>query len=76
MPDRTKEFVRRMTIRLRRTRHAPRDSLVIRNGIQVGVLERLRHKGTGVWVIVELLDFRGVDVHVVFALEIEFKHNT
>ena len=50
--------------------------MVIRNGIQVGVLERLRHKGTGVWVIAELLDFRGVDVHVVFVLEIEFKHNT
>ena len=50
--------------------------MVIRNGVQVRVLERLRHKGTDVWVIAELLDFRGVDVHVVFVLEIEFKHNT
>jgi hypothetical protein len=65
-----------MAIRPRRTRYAPRDSLVIRNGVQVRVLERLRHKGTDVWVIAELLDFRGVDVHVVFVLEIEFKHNT
>ena len=49
--------------------------MVIRNGVQVGVLERLRHKGTGVWVITELLDFRGVDVHVVWALKVEFNHN-
>jgi hypothetical protein len=50
--------------------------LIIRNGVQVDVLECLRHKGTDVWVITELLDFRGVDVHVVWALEIEFNHNT
>jgi hypothetical protein len=65
-----------MAIGRRRTRYAPRDSLTIRNGVQVGVLERLRHKGTDVWVIAELRDFRGVDVHVVFVVEIEFKHNT
>jgi hypothetical protein len=64
-----------MATRLRRTRYAPRDSLIIRNSVQVDVLERLRHKGTGMRVIVELHDFRGVDVHVVFVLEIEFKHN-
>ena len=50
--------------------------MIIRNGVQVDVFECLRYRATDMWIIAELLDFRGVDVLVVWAVEIEFKNNT
>ena len=52
------------------TRYIPRNRIVIRNGVEINILESLRNNGAMLRIIAHHDDLGGVDVHVVAVVEI------
>ena len=54
----------------RRTRYIPRNRIVIRNSVEIDILESLRNNGAMLRIVAHHDDLGSVDVHVVDIIEI------